>query len=108
MTSDDLKRNRTASTGSSGSARADAQGIDGIDGRLLALAPGIFEVSPPAALLTAHEARMSVACCATYPCSMLVALGSGRLVLPANEAAAVDITLGSLNVDGVAEAGFGT
>lgn len=29
------------------------------------LAPGIFEVKPPVALLTAHEARMSVACAAT-------------------------------------------
>ena len=72
------------------------------------LAPGIFDVTLPVALVTAHEARMSVACCATYPCSMLVALGSGRLVLPANDAAAVEIRLGSLNADGVAEAGFGT
>jgi hypothetical protein len=39
---------------------------------------------------------------------MVVALGSGRLVLPANDAAAVEITLGSLNADGLAAAGFGT
>ena len=60
------------------------------------------------ALLAAHEARMSVACCATYPCSMLVALGSGRLVVPANEEAAAEITAGLLRTDGGAEAGFGT
>jgi hypothetical protein len=82
-------------------ASVDRQGMLGTDGRLLA--PGIFDV----ALLTAHDARMSVACCATYPCSMLVALGSGRLVLPANDAAAVEITLGSLSADGLAAAGFG-
>jgi hypothetical protein len=87
-------------------ASVDRQGMLGTDGRLLA--PGIFDVTPLVALLTAHDARMSVACCATYPCSMLVALGSGRLELPANDAAAVDITLGSLNADGLADAGLGT
>ncbi|MGO9607441.1 MAG: hypothetical protein ACLQAT_29270 [Candidatus Binataceae bacterium] len=71
------------------------------------LAPGIFEVRPLVALLTAHEARMSVACCATYPCSMLVALGSGRFVLPAKVEAAVEITAGLLKSDGAAAAGFG-
>ena len=87
-------------------ASVDRQGMLGTEGRLLA--PGIFEVMPLVALLTAHDARMSVACCATYPCSMLVALGSGRLELPANDAAAVDITLGSLSADGLADAGLGT
>lgn len=77
----------------------------GTDGRLPA--PGIFEVKPLAALLVAHDARMSVACCATYPFNMSVALESGRLVLPANDEAAVVITVGSLNADGPAAVGFG-
>lgn len=38
---------------------------------------------------------------------MSVALGSGIFVLPANEEAAVDNTLGSLNADGPAVAGLG-
>jgi hypothetical protein len=83
------------------------QGTLGREGILLA--PGICEVTPPVALLTAHEARMSVACCATYPCSMLVALGSGRCELPAKVvAAAAEITAGLLKSDGDAAAGFGT
>ena len=83
-----------------------AQGIWGIEGKLPA--PGIFEVTPLAALLTAHEARMSVACCATYPCSRLFALDSGSCVLPANLEAAAEITAGLLKTEGVAAAGFGT
>jgi hypothetical protein len=76
---------------SKGRARgAAAQGTWGIEGTLPA--PGIFEVRPPVALLTAHEARMSVACCATYPCSMLVTLGCGSCVLPAKVEAAAEIT----------------
>ena len=59
------------------------------------------------ALAVAHDARMSVACCATYPFSISVAPASGRFVLPANDEAAADITLGSLNADGPAAAGFG-
>jgi hypothetical protein len=39
---------------------------------------------------------------------MLVALGSGRFVLPAKEEAAADITAGLLKSDGAAAAGFGT
>ncbi len=68
-------------------------------------APGIFEVM----LLVAHEARIPVACCATYPCSILVALDSDRLEPepPANVAAAAEITPGLLKADGVAAAGFG-
>lgn len=81
-------------------------GILGIEGRLLA--PGIFDVRPLVALLAAHEARMPVACCATYPCSRLVALVSGSFVLLANVEAAADITDGLLKTDGVAAAGFGT
>ena len=50
---------------------------------------------------------MSVACCATYRCSRLVALGSGRCVLPANIGAAAEITPGLLNSDGEAAAGLG-
>lgn len=57
--------------------------------------------------MVAHDARMSVACCDTYPLSMSVAPGSGSFVLPANNDAAVDITAGSLNAEGPAEAGFG-
>ena len=38
---------------------------------------------------------------------MSVALGSGIFVLPANEEAAVDSTLGSLSADGPAVAGLG-
>src|ERR1700719_744951 len=82
-----------------------AQGILGIEGKLPA--PGSFGVKPPVALLAAHDARMSVACCVTYPFSRSVAPGSGRFVLPANDEAAVDITAGSLNADGLTEAGFG-
>lgn len=88
------------------SRRAFHYGILGIEGRLLA--PGIFELRPLVALLAAHEARMLVACCATYPCSKLVALVSGSFVLLANVAAAADITDGLLKTDGVAAAGFGT
>ena len=43
-----------------GASEYPAQGIFGTEGRLLA--PGTF--MPPVALLTAHEAMMSVACCA--------------------------------------------
>ncbi len=75
-----------------------SQGMLGIEGMLA----GSFDVMPLVALLTAHEAMMSVACCATYPCSMEVALDSGRLVLPAKVAAAVDITPGLLRADGPA------
>src|ERR1700681_1547270 len=82
-----------------------AQGILGIEGKLPA--PGSFEVKPPVALLAAHDARMSVACCTTYPFSRSVAPGSGRFVLPANDEAAIDITAGSLNADGPTEAAFG-
>jgi len=39
---------------------------------------------------------------------MLVALGSGRFVLPANVEAAAEITAGLLKSDGAAAAGFGT
>jgi hypothetical protein len=39
---------------------------------------------------------------------MLVALGSGRLVLPANFEAAAEITAELLKSDGAAAAGFGT
>lgn len=85
--------------------RRPAQGILGIEGRLPA--PGSLEVKLLVALLVAHDARMLVACCATYPFSNSVALGSGRCVLPANDEAAVDITAGSLNTDGPAVAGFG-
>ena len=59
------------------------------------------------ALLVAHDAKMSVACCDTYPFSRSVALESGSFVLPANDEAAADITVGSLSADGPAEAGLG-
>lgn len=88
------------------SRRAYHYGILGIEGILLA--PGIFEGRPLVALLTAHEAKMSVACCATYPCSILVALGSGSFVLLANVEAAAEITDGLLKTEGAAAAGFGT
>jgi hypothetical protein len=65
-------------------------------------------VNPLVALLIAHDARMSVACCATYPLSRPVALGNGRCVLPANDDAAVDMTSGLLRADGLAEVGSGT
>jgi len=65
-------------------------------------------VNPPVALLMAHDARMSVACCATYPLSRSVALDSGRCVLLANDGAATDITPGLLRADGLAEATSGT
>jgi hypothetical protein len=39
---------------------------------------------------------------------MLVALGSGRLVLPANVEAAAEITAELFKSDGAAAAGFGT
>lgn len=68
------------------------QGIFRIEGTL----PGSCDVRPPVALLTPHDAKMSVACCATYPFSMSVALGSGMRVLPANVEAAADITPASL------------
>jgi hypothetical protein len=55
-------------------------------------AAGNFEVKPLVALLVAQDARMSVACCDTYPLSRSVAPGSGSFVLPANVEAAVDIT----------------
>jgi hypothetical protein len=84
--------------------RFQSQGIEGIEG----IPPGIFEVMPPAALLATHDAKMSVACCATYPCSMLVALGSGSFVLPANVEAAAEITDGLLKSDGDAVAGLET
>ena len=63
---------------------------------------------PPAALFTAQEAKISVACSATYVCSMLVALGNGKWVLPENVEAAVEITLGLLKSEGDAAAGLGT
>jgi hypothetical protein len=85
--------------------RAQLQGILGIE--VILPAPGSFEVKPVVALLAAHDARMSVACCDTYPFSRSVALDNGSFVLPANDEAAVDITAGSLNADGPAEAGLG-
>lgn len=68
------------------------------------LVPGIFEVSP----LVVHEARISVACCDTYPCSMPVALGSGTWTLLAEIAAAAEIAVWLLKSDGEAVSGFGT
>ena len=82
-----------------------AQGNLGIEVKLPA--PGSFEVKPLLALLAAHDARMSVACCDTYPFSRSVALDIGSFVLPANDDAAVDITAGLLSADGPAEAGLG-
>jgi len=69
--------------------------------------PPLGSVMPPVALLTAHDARMSLACCAIYPFSIEVASGSGRCVLPANDGAAADSTDGSLSAEGPAEAGLG-
>ena len=86
--------------------RGPFQGILGTEGKLLA--PGIVGAKPPVALLAAQEARMSVACCATYCLSKPVALGSERCVLPANMGAAAEITLGLLKSDGEAAAGLGT
>jgi len=71
-------------------------------------APGTFEVSPLVASLVAHDARMSEECCDTYPCSRLVALGSGRWTLLANIAAAAEIIDWLLKSEGDAAAGFGT
>jgi len=59
------------------------------------------------ALPAAHDAKMSLACCDTYPLSRSVAPGSGRLLLAANDDAAVDITAGSLNAEGLTEETFG-
>ena len=93
------------SDGSEQQGSRPTQGILGIEVKLPA--PGSFEVKPPVALLAAHDARMAVACCDTYPLSRSVALDTGSFVLPANDEAAVDITAGSLSAEGPAEAGLG-
>jgi hypothetical protein len=81
------------------------QGSFGIEGK--PLVPGICGTMPLVALPVAHEPSMSVACCIAYAFIISVALGSGRCVLPANDEAAVESTLGSLRTDGPAAAGLG-
>jgi hypothetical protein len=71
-------------------------------------APGILEITPLLPLLVAHHARMSVACCDTYPCSRLVALGSGKWTLLASIAAAAEMIDGLLKSGGDAAARFDT
>lgn len=85
--------------------RAPLQGIFGSEGKPPAL--GICGITPPLAFAEAQEPRMSVACCIAYAFIMSVAVGSGRLVLPANELAAAESTPGSLRAEGPAAVGFG-